>query len=211
MPLIPFPNVPEVPGVPAIFREATLPSLSELANLGLGGLADLLFGTPLWGLYDQDGKPAVVFDSFMGIRFRGGGRISTFPLEQGTFTSFNKVDNPYDASILLAHSGSLASRNVMLGVLERIASSTDLYSVVTPEIVYASANLVNYSYSRDSRNGSSLLIVELQVEEVRQTAAAQFAQTQEPSGADPQSNGQVQSFPLGTEPGEPLILTTEFQ
>lgn len=211
MPLIQFPNVPQVPGVPAIFREATLPSLSELANLGLGALAELLFGTPLWGLYDQDGQPAVVFDTFMGVRFRGGGRISSFPLEQGGFTSFNKVDSPYDAAIRLAHSGDLASRGVILAVLERIASSTDLYSVVTPEIVYASANLVNYSYSRDSRNGSSLLIVELQLEEVRQNAVAQFAETQEPSGADPQSNGQVQTFPLGTEPGEPLILTTEFQ
>lgn len=211
MPLIPFPNVPQVPGVPPIFREATLPSLSELANLGLGAIADLLFGTPLWGLYDQDGNPAVVFDTFMGVRFRGGGRISSFPLEQGGFTSYNKVDSPYDAAIRLAHSGDLASRGVMLAVLERIAASTDLYSVVTPEIVYASANLVNYSYSRETRTGSSLLIVELQLEEVRQNAVAQFAETQEASGADPQSNGQVQTFPLGTEPGEPLILTTEFE
>lgn len=211
MPLIPFPNVPQVPGVPALFRDLTIPSLPELVNLGLGGLADLLFGTPLWGLYDQDDRPAVVFDSCLGVRFRDGARISSFPVGEGGFTSFNKVDTPYDASIRLAHSGDMASRNVILAVLERIASSTDLYKVVTPEIVYASANLVNYSYSRDNRNGSSLLIVELQLEEVRQTAAAQFAQTQEPSGAGPQSNGQVQSFPLGTEPGEPLILTTEFQ
>lgn len=211
MSLIPFPNVPQVPGVPAIFRDLTIPSLPELVNLGLGGLADLLFGTPLWGLYEQDGQPAVVFDTFLGIRFRDGGRISSFPVEQGTFSSFNKVETPYDASIRLAHSGDMASRNVMLAVLERIAGSTDLYSVVTPEIVYASANLVNYAYTRDTRNGSSMLIVELQLEEVRQTAVAQFTETEAPSGADPQSNGQVQSFPLGTEPGEPLILTTEFQ
>jgi len=211
MPLIPFPNVPQVPGVPAVFRDLTIPSLPELVNLGLGGLADLLFGTPLWGLYDQDGRQAMVFDAFLGVRFRNGGRISSFPVELGGFSSFNKVDTPYDAAIRLAHSGDMASRNVMLSVLERIVRSTDLYSVVTPEIVYASANLVNYAYTRDSRGGSSQLIVELYLEEVRQTAVAQFTETEEPSGADPQSNGQVQSFPLGTEPGEPLILTTEFQ
>lgn len=211
MPLIPFPNVPQVPGVPAVFRDLTIPSLPELVNLGLGGLADLLFGTPLWGMYDQDGRQAVVFDAFLGVRFRNGGRISSFPVEQGGFSSFNKVDTPYDAAIRLAHSGDMASRNVMLAVLERIVHSTDLYSVVTPEIVYASANLVNYAYTRDTRGGSSQLIVELYLEEVRQTAVAQFTETEEPSGADPQSNGQVQSFPLGTEPGEPLILTTEFQ
>lgn len=196
MPLIPFPNVPQVPGVPAVFRDLTIPSLPELVNLGLGGLADLLFGTPLWGLYDQDGRRAVVFDAFLGVRFRNGGKISSFPVEQGGFSSFNKVDTPYDAAIRLAHSGDMASRNVMLSVLERIVRSTDLYSVVTPEIVYASANLVNYAYTRDTRGGSSQLIVELYLEEVRQTAVAQFTETEEPSGADPQSNGQVQSFPV---------------
>lgn len=211
MPLIPFPNVPQVPGVPAVFRDLTIPSLPELVNLGLGGLADLLFGTPLWGLYDQDGRQAVVFDAFLGVRFRNGGRISSFPVEQGGFSSFNKVDTPYDAAIRLAHSGDMASRNVMLAVLERIVRSTELYSVVTPEIVYASANVVNYAYTRDTRGGSSQLIVELYLEEVRQTAVVPFTETEEPSGADPQSNGQVQSFPLGTEPGEPLILTTEFK
>jgi hypothetical protein len=211
MALIPFPNVPQVPGVPAIFRETTIPSLPELVNIGLGGLADLFFGTPLWGLYTQGGQQAVVFDSFLGVRFRNGGRISSFPVEQGGFSSFNKVDTPYDAAIRLAHSGDLASRNVMLAVLERIVRSTELYSVVTPEIVYVSANLVNYSYTRDTRGGSSQLIVELFLEEVRQTAAAQFSETEEPSGADPQSNGQVQAFPIGTEPGEPLIVSTEFQ
>lgn len=211
MPLIPFPNVPQVPGVPAVFRDLTIPSLPELVNLGLGGLADLLFGTPLWGLYDQDGRQAVVFDAFLGVRFRNGGRISSFPVEQGGFSSFNKVDTPYDAAIRLAHSGDMASRNVMLAVLERIVRSTELYSVVTPEIVYASANLVNYAYTRDTRGGSSQLIVELYLEEVRQTAVVPFTKTEDPSGADPQSNGQVQSFPLGTEPGEPLILTTEFK
>ena len=211
MPLIPFPNVPQVPGVPAVFRDLTIPSLPELVNLGLGGLADLLFGTPLWGLYDQDGRQAVVFDAFLGVRFRNGGRISSFPVEQGGFSSFNKVDTPYDAAIRLAHSGDMASRNVMLAVLERIVRSTELYSVVTPEIVYASANLVNYAYTRDTRGGSGQLIVELYLEEVRQTAVVPFTETEEPSGADPQSNGQVQSFPLGTEPGEPLILTTEFK
>ncbi|MNR66169.1 hypothetical protein D3C85_1895300 [compost metagenome] len=55
------------------------------------------------------------------------------------------------------------------------------------------------------------MIVELYVEEVRQTAVADFGTTAEPDGANEQSNGQVQTFPLGSEPGEPLILSTEFQ
>lgn len=211
MPLIPFPNVPQVPGVPAVLRELTIPSVSELANLGLGALAALIFGIPRWGLYDQDGQLALQFDAFLGIRFRNGSRISSFPVEQGSFSSFNKVDTPFDAVLRFALSGDTTSRGDLLTTLEGLKGSVDLFSVVTPEIVYPSANVVAYSYERNTRSGPSQLIVDLYVEEVRQTAQAAFNSTAEPDGAGEQNNGQVQSFPLGTEPGEPLILTTEFQ
>lgn len=211
MPLIPFPNVPQVPGVPAILRDLTIPSVSELANLGLGALTALVFGVPRWGLYDQDGQPVVQFDTFLGIRFRDGSRISSFPVEQGTFSSFNKVDTPYDAALQFAHSGDMASRAALLDKLKELKSSVGLFSVVTPEKSYPFANVVAYAYERSPRTGPSQLIVELYVEEVRQTAVADFGTTAEPDGANEQSNGQVQTFPLGTEPGEPLILSTEFQ
>lgn len=196
MPLIPFPNVPQVPGVPAVLRDLTIPSVSELANLGLGALAALIFGVPRWGLYNQNGIAAVIFDTFLGIRFRNGSRISSFPVEQGSFSSFNKVDTPFDAMLRFALSGDVASRGALLNTLEALKGSVDLFSVVTPEIVYPSANVVAYSYERNSRSGPSQLIVDLYVEEVRQTAQADFGDTAEPDGAPAQNNGQVQSFPV---------------
>ena len=196
MPLIPFPNVPQVPGVPAVLRDLTIPSVSELANLGLGALTALVFGVPRWGLYDQDGQTVVQFDTFLGIRFRDGSRISSFPVEQGTFSSFNKVDTPYDAALRFAHSGDMDSRAALLDKLKALKSSVALFSVVTPEKSYPSANVVAYAYERSSRTGPSQLIVELYVEEVRQTAAADFGATAEPDGAEEQNNGQVQTFPV---------------
>lgn len=198
MPLIPFPNVPQVPGVPAVLRDLTIPSLSELANLGLGALAELIFGVPRWGLYDEGDNGVLLFDSFLGIRFRNGARISSFPVEQGSFSSFNKVDTPYDAALRFALSGDMASRGALLAKLEGIKSSVELFSVVTPEITYASANVVAYSYERSPRTGPSQLVVELYVEEVRQTATADFGDTAEPDGAGEQNNGQVQTFPVST-------------
>jgi hypothetical protein len=207
MPLIPFPNAPQVPGVPAILRETTIPSVSELVNYGLGALTEILFGVPRWGLYDDSGAPVVVFDSFLGIRFRNGGRVSDFPVEQGGFSSFNKVDTPFDAVIRLAHGGDLASRAAMLATLEQIVHNTDLYSVVTPEIVYPSANLVNYSISRTQRDGSSLLTVELALREIRQTALPEFSATEDPSGAAAVNNGQVQSLPIDNYPARDANAT----
>lgn len=196
MPLIPFPNVPQVPGVPAILRETTIPSLGELANLGLGAIAALIFGIPRWGLYDQDGQQVLLFETFLGIRFRNGSRISSFPVEQGSFSSFNKVDTPFDAMLRFALSGDTVSRGTLLNTLEALKGSVDLFSVVTPEIVYPSANVVAYSYERNSRSGPSQLIVYLYVEEVREKAQAVFSNTAEPDGAGEQNNGQVQTFPV---------------
>ncbi|MFY1903851.1 hypothetical protein ACOTBZ_29600 [Achromobacter xylosoxidans] len=196
MPLIEFPNVPQVPGVPAVLRGLTIPSLGELANLGLGAIAALIFGIPRWGLYDQDGQQVLLFDTFLGIRFRNGSRISSFPVEQGSFSSFNKVDTPFDAMLRFALSGDTASRGALLNTLETLKGSVDLFSVVTPEIVYPSANVVAYAYERNTRSGPGQLIVDLYVEEVRQTAEAAFSSTAEPDGAGEQNNGQVQTFPV---------------
>ncbi|WP_143277173.1 phage baseplate protein [Bordetella genomosp. 1] len=179
-----------------MLRDLTLPSVSELANLGLGGLAALIFGIPRWGLYDSNGLPVLGFDTVLGVRFRNGARISTFPVEMGTFSSFNKVDTPYDVALRVSLSGDMTSRGELLAKLEELKSSTDLFTLVTPEIVYQSSNIVGYSYERSSRSGPSLLIVELYIEEVRQTAVADFGETAEPDGAEEESNGQVQTFPV---------------
>lgn len=200
MPLIPFPDVPSRPGVPAVFREATIPSVSELAGFGLAELTDRIFGPPRWGLYGADGQQMLVFETFLSIAFNDGGQISSYPTEQGGFSAFNKVDAPFEATIKLAHGGDPASRNAMLSVLERMVGSTELYSVVTPEIVYPSANLVKYSYTRADKNGSSLLVVDLMLQEVRQTAVPLSSATQDSSGADQESNGQVQVFKIDAYP-----------
>ncbi|WP_447921060.1 hypothetical protein [Achromobacter aegrifaciens] len=200
MPLIPFPDVPMAPGVPAVFRDAASASVFELASLGLGARTGLMFGPPRWGLYGDDGRQVLVFETFLGITFEQNGQISSFPVEQGGFSSFNKVDAPFEAKIKLAHAGDQASRNVMLSVLERIAGSTELYAVVTPEIVYPSANLVKYSYTRGDKNGSSLLLVDLTLSEVWQTAVPLSSATREPSGAAQKSNGQVQAFKIDAYP-----------
>jgi hypothetical protein len=59
---------------------------------------------------------------------------------------------------------------------------------------------VKYSYTRADKNGSSLLIVELTLQEVRQTAVQLSPATQDPSGANEVSNGQVQAFEIDAYP-----------
>ncbi len=211
MPFIPFPDVPRSPGVPAVFRQTTIPSIPQLTGFGLAALTDQMFGPPRWGVYGKDGRQVLVFETFVSIKFNQGSQISSFPVEQGGFSSFNKVDTPYEATIKLAHAGDQASRDVMLSALKRIVGSTELYAVATPEIVYPSANLVKYEYSRGDRNGSNLLLVDLTLREVRETAVLRSLATREPSGADEQSNGQVQAFEIDAYPRRDQNMVGELE
>ncbi|WP_286936208.1 hypothetical protein [Achromobacter sp. UBA4530] len=200
MPLISFPDVPASSGVPAVFRDVVVPSFFAPANVGLAHLVDWNSSAPRWGVYGEDGQPVLLFDTFLSVNFDRAGTISSFALEQGGFSSFNKVVGPYQALIKLAHAGDQATRKQMLSVLDRIASGTELYSVATPEIVYLSASLGKYLYNRSASSGSSLLVVELTFNEVRQTAVLRPMAQREPSGADQESGGQVQVFKIDPYP-----------
>ncbi|MEN4918188.1 hypothetical protein ABE485_05915 [Achromobacter spanius] len=201
MPFIPFPDAPAVPGVPAIFRETTIPSVSAPGRFELGAIPELIFGPPRWGLYGEDGRQALVFETFLGISFKQGGQVSTVTGEKDRILTSDKVDLPYEATIKLAHSGDKTSRAAMLSELERIVRGTDLYDVATPEFTYPSVNPVKYSYERGEKNGASLLVVELTLLQVRRKPATESSDTKEPSGATKQSNGQAQASTMKPDSG----------
>src|SRR6185503_11295777 len=114
-----------------------------------------------WGLFTEDGSP--LFPGFSAVPFvnslaAGTGiantsvgdvgyrreyRISTAPQEQGAFLSYNKVQMPFDARVTYLVSGLSAIRTAFLQQLEAAAASLDLYSVVMPEFIYPSANIIH--------------------------------------------------------------------
>lgn len=201
MPLIPFPDVPNVPGVPAIFRDMSIPSISQLARYGLGALTEQMFDPPRWGVFGNDGREVLIFETFLGINFKNSGKISSYPMERNSFSSFNKVSAPFDVTVQLAQSADQATRADMLSALERIVRDTELYSVITPDITYPSVNLVEYSYEREPKNGPNYLAVKLMLTEVRETAVPTFSATKEPSGTAKKSNGQVQASSTAGDSG----------
>jgi len=196
MPVISMPSIPQISGAPAVIRDLVLPVSKEPIPLEISYLTDLIFGVPKWGFFDENDNQVLIFDSFLGMRFRESSKISTFSVEQGTFSSFNKVGMPFDVVISVAHSGNFNTRSTMLDTLQKIKNDLKIYSVVTPEKTYSSVNLVAYSYERNSRTGPGQLVVDLYLEEVRQIANADFNDTVMPDSAEEKSNGQVQIFPI---------------
>jgi hypothetical protein len=197
MPLIDFPDVPIAPGVPDIRRSVIgIGSVTGILGAVLGadafGLLDGVMG-PQWGLYDKQGGVMIVPDSVVAFEYRGEQRISKYPVEAGSFSSYNKVAMPYDIRVIMACGGQGSmTREAFLTQLEMLKETTEVYDLATPDFTYQNVNLVRFDYRRQSTNGVTLLLADVQFEEVRQTAVATYTTTAQPQGAGVTSIGAVQ-------------------
>lgn len=204
----PYPDVPFGTGIPPVRRQPGLP-LPLLAERLFGDAAGILslFLGPQWGIFDDSGSPVAVPDTVVSVDYRQDYKISDYPVEQGGFESYDKVTVPYDARVRFAVYSDRA------GFLEAVASaaaSLDLYTIVTPDAVYSDANIVHVDYTRSTRNGVSQVLVDVWLEEVRQTGTTQFAasgseNTRSPSGSADRNGGTGQTFGYDVPGNDSLV------
>ncbi len=200
----PYPNVPNVLGVPALLRKAT-PVLDAIQYVShVGNVIDQLTNAAVdntWGVFDASGDVAIAPDSFISHEYRNSQQIANYPVEQGGFASFNKVNDPFEATITMAKGGSVDDRESFLKSIEDIVTSTDLFTVVTPEATYESVNLTAFDYQRSMQNGAYLIIVSLHFKEVRVTAvnSGNASVVQAPDAANIVSTGQVAPVTLQSQ------------
>jgi hypothetical protein len=233
MPNIPFPSVPAYPGVPALTRPIQIAVARNVPlSIAIGTVENLLIQAlqqaPRWGIFDaagnqlgidaNSGNPIItaltsqitgitapVLSTF-AFEFRKETKISQFPIEGGSFASFNKVELPANPIVTLVMDGSESDRTNFLSAIDDACKSTALYSVVTPEVTYANYSLESYSYQRRATRGATLLMVEVVLEEIRQVSAA-FSTATKPivnpqnPAATPQTNSGM------TQPATPDVST----
>lgn len=205
MPVIPvpqYPNVPNAPGVPPLSRASRVQPSIVLATQAAGIIGRLIRG-PQWGIFSEAGAPLLLGSSVKAFDYKNDANVASFPIEQGAFANYNKVQTPWDARVsftvgaglLGAIGGGTANRAAFLATCERLLIATTLVVVLTPEVTYPSANIVHYDYRRTNREGVSLLTVDVWVQQIRQTAVRAFSQaggTAQPSGAETVAGGTVQ-------------------
>lgn len=156
-----------IPGVPALLN--AVPGFNQVTTFLRGDLVPSVGGKkPQWGVY-KGGKPVVVFETFVSIDYKQGWAISDFPLEPGAFESYDKVELPFDARVRFAAGGEEGNRIALLQSIKAAAPTLDLYTIVTPEVVYPSVNIQHYNYRRTAANGVGLLQVEVWFLEIRVT------------------------------------------
>lgn len=197
MPL--YPVVPNVPGVPPVARlpGAAIPAQPVLLVADAASLIQsvaALFGTN-WGVFDSNGVQVVgqgvnsIFNVVSGLGtgnvldldFKAGWSIPTYPVEQGGFQSYNKVQRPYDVAVTVTAGGSNANRQLLLDQVIAIMGSTALFTVGMPEMPIAGVNPVNYGFSRRHDHGLGLLMVTIFFQQVRPGGNPQFSTTGTPT------------------------------
>src|ERR1700744_5890140 len=131
MPNIPFPAVPPYPGVPLLPRPITAGvATTPVVAIGIGTLSSILGNAlqqaPQWGIFDSSGNQLGGFGggtsiisslvsqvtgartpvlSTLSFEWSRETSVANFPLEQGSFASYNKVQNPANPVVTLALSG----------------------------------------------------------------------------------------------------------
>lgn len=188
-----YPDVPEALGVPPVLRSPvpiTIPTDPSLVLAdAIGILQNIL--TPVWGVFDDTGLPVAIADTTLMLEYMADSRVSDYPQEQGAFGSYNKVQMPYRATVTLVCGRTVADREAFLAAIDAAKQSTDLYTIATPEDTYQNANIVAYDYRRTTKNGATLLIVNLHLEEIRQTGSAAFASSTSTASATTGSGAPV--------------------
>lgn len=164
-------------------------SLNEttiLSAINGGGLLSSINSTlsPGYGIYTSGGVlKALSPTSFLGIEYGADASVVSAPIEQGSYSSYNKVERPPVIRVMFTLEGwsgfsgglpnltnfSLTSRSDTLAALDKMVSSALIYDIETPDTTYESYDLIRYNY-RTSDKEVTLLTVEAIFQAVLQEA-----------------------------------------
>ena len=150
-----------------------------------------------WSLLDENGGTAVNFTSFIDIAYNNEGQVLTYPVEEGSFANYNKLESPLDIHVNLAAQGTESDFEYILSRLDEYKRQAVKLSVSTPARVYENMTLKGYSYKRGKDSGAGMLNVELALVEVREVAArvgmTALGRPRNPTSASRVNMGKTQS------------------
>lgn len=195
-----FPNVPDIVGVPAVMRLIGSSDSTPQTPLPRSNAAVQAAMAAQWGLYTQSGDLAADWDNVVSVDVSLDSRISDYPVEKGGFATYNKVIVPNEVRLILSKGGSVEDRQDFLWAIQDAYRSINLYNVIIPEYVYLDMNVTGVRTVRSADHGMGLLVLEISLRKVRQTAKLAFTSTKDAASAGQTKDGPVQtSTPTAAE------------
>jgi hypothetical protein len=145
-----------------------IPSVAKLQNFLRSQLPGI-FGT--WSVYDTNTmRPICSFDTFYGFSYTKKNTVTEYPIEQGSFATYNKQTAPFNAGVILIKSGLNfnSDRKRFLDTLEDYCDSTKLVDIATPSKTYIGCTLGGLDYKHMPDDGADLLVVSLDIKQIKE-------------------------------------------
>lgn len=191
-----FPAVnPFAPGVPPVATPA-IDAVATVPVVTADGVIPSLFADPLQFGYYKDGIALCPDTSVVAFEFRRDEVVCSAPQEAGAFLDYNKVSNPFTAKVRYALAGDITNRAALFDKILEAEESLDLYDLVMPEVTFSGVNITRHDFQRTSRNGVTMVQVDVYCEEIREAGdAVGTVETATPAGAPGVIVGPVQAVP----------------
>ena len=120
----------------------------------------------LYTLADEDGNPIISFKSLLKAEYASSGTVVSEPIEQNSFTSYNKTTEPREYHFELALQMPNNDFSAALNKLEELKNGTELFSFVSPMQTFSDLSLEGYSTVFESV--TSMMVVALDCKEIKQ-------------------------------------------
>lgn len=184
-------------GVPNLLKGVARATVATLLSNTLGKLYDFFVVPPKWGIYlPGSSTKAIEVASVVAMDIAGSADVSDYPIEQGSFVSYNKVLLPDVFQFRIAQDGQEASRTYFLDWLQRAKNGLDVFDVVCPEFVYPNATLIRYTIRRTAESGASMVTADCVFQQVREKPAKySSSQTEKPENKESTPVVQVNPVP----------------
>ncbi len=184
--MIGLPSLPDLPD----YKGLVSSGLDAAISFGGGLLINTLFGN-YWGIFTEVGVPIMLVDNVLSLQYSNKSNVAQAQIEKGSFTSYNKVAEPYTAVVQVSKSsGGTLQRGAFLAELETLKNSTLQYYVITPEYVYKNASITGIDYAREAHDGATLIKVNIALQEIREVKAKYgFEEVLNPDDAAVEASG----------------------
>lgn len=154
-------------------------TLKPTYEISVAYISDGLNNDYGWSVGDVPFKPT----SFIGVEVIEEASTSNAPIEQGKFTTYNKVISPGDVRVTFTVEGwtgysgyipnltnlSTLSRSDVIGIMKSMRTSANTYNIATPDYTYEGYDLVHFDYQTREGHGVTLLTVNAFFREIIQT------------------------------------------
>ena len=159
-------------GIPKLLRNLKKAVQITLLGNSINNLWNYLFPASQWGVFlPGQAQQAIEVSSVVSLDVVSNARASDYPIQTGSFLSYNKVRLPDVFRVQITIDGNEQTRSAFLSWLETNMTATSLFDVVCPEKRWTNSTLVDYRIARSLSSGAAMLVVECVFQQIRELPA----------------------------------------